>query len=108
MYLYLKLQVFYVKNGILYIIYHLHVSCMLVFFILQQAELMNSRLAGLKPGLFECQNPIEWKRIRQITSSAFTNLKLKAVCSNVIKFAVTGDSRRMRRIRLLQTFIIRS
>ena len=70
---------FYVKNGIMHV---LTTDCNDMLVCLQQAKLMNSRLAGLKPGLFECQNPVEWKRIRQITSSAFTSLKLKAVCNN--------------------------
>ena len=51
------------------------------------ATLFNTQLAGLPPGLFECENPEEWKKTRQITSCAFTILKLKVVSVIVIIIA---------------------
>lgn len=40
--------------------------------------LLNTKLTGLPPGLFECR-PKRWKHVRHITSPAFTNVKLRKV-----------------------------
>ena len=64
-----------------HIIYILFSQFAVPFFIdccVKDLLLLNTKMTGLPLGLFECRSQ-RWKHIRQVTSPAFTNIKLQRV-----------------------------